>query len=149
MDRRLAAILALDVVGYSRLIRADEEGTIARLTMLRDLVIDPIISQNSGRIFKTTGDGLFVEFVSAVDAIRCAIAIQSKQNNQKTEVPPEEFLEVRIGVNLGDIVVQNDDMLGDGVNVAARLEAISEPGGFVFPVQSTIRLNKTLTRIFS
>ena len=121
--RRLAAILAADVVGYSRLIGADEPGTLAKLASLRSTVIDPQMATHSGRIFKTTGDGLLAEFASAVQAVQCAIAIQQAMRAQ-------EGLLLRIGVHSADVTAQPDgDLLGDGVNVAARLQTAAEPGG--------------------
>jgi class 3 adenylate cyclase/TolB-like protein len=127
--RRLAAILAADVAGYSRLIGADEEGTLDRLRALRRETIDPAIREHRGRIVKTTGDGLLIEFASVVDAVRSAIAIQRGMARRNTEVSPEKRIEFRIGINLGDVVAEGDDLLGDGINVAARLEGIAEPGG--------------------
>jgi TolB-like protein/class 3 adenylate cyclase len=127
--RRLAAILAADVAGYSRLIGADEEGTLERLRALRHEAIDPAIREHRGRLVKTTGDGLLIEFASVVDAVRSAIAIQRGMARRNTEVSPEKRIEFRIGINLGDVVAEGDDLLGDGVNVAARLEGIAEPGG--------------------
>jgi class 3 adenylate cyclase/TolB-like protein len=127
--RRLAAILAADVAGYSRLIGADEEGTLERLRALRRETIDSAIREHYGRIVKTTGDGLLAEFASVVDAVRCAIAVQRGMARRNTEVSPEKRIEFRIGINLGDVVAEGDDLLGDGVNVAARLEGIAEPGG--------------------
>jgi adenylate cyclase len=128
VERRLAAILAADVAGYSRLVGLDEEGTLARLKILRREVIDPEIAAHRGRIVKTT-DGLLVEFVSVVDAVRCAVAVQRACVESETALPHDRRIEFRIGVNLGDIVVDGEDILGDGVNVAARLEGIAEPGG--------------------
>jgi len=122
-ERRLAAILATDVVGYSRMVAADEPGTLARLREVRSEVVDPNIAEHGGRIFKTTGDGLLAEFPSAVHALRCAIAIQEKLRETKGE------LQLRIGLHAADVVVQDGDLLGDGVNVAARLEPLAEPGG--------------------
>jgi class 3 adenylate cyclase len=127
--RRLAAILAADVAGYSRLIGADEEGTLERLRALRRETIDPAIREHHGRIVKTTGDGLLIEFASVVDAVRSAIAIQRGITRRNTEVSPEKRIEFRIGINLGDVVAEGDDLLGDGVNLAARLEGLAEPGG--------------------
>src|SRR6266852_1070900 len=127
--RRLAAILAADVVGYSRLMGEDEEGTLAALkTLWRDLS-DPKIREHRGRIVKTTGDGLLVEFGSVVDAVRCAVDVQREMALRNTAVPAEQRIEFRIGVNLGDIIGDEHDIYGDGVNVAARLEALEEPGG--------------------
>jgi adenylate cyclase len=119
--RRLAAILAADVVGYSRMIGADEAGTLSKLAVLRREIIDPLVADNGGRVFKTTGDGLLAEFPSTVQALRCAIVVQEQIRGGE--------LQLRIGVHQGDVVVESDDLLGDGVNVAARLEALAEPGG--------------------
>jgi TolB-like protein/class 3 adenylate cyclase len=127
--RRLAAILAADVGGYSRLIGADEEGTHNRLRSIRADIIDPTITEHRGRIVKTTGDGLLVEFSSVVDALRCATEIQNAMGEGNSGVAAEERIEFRIGVNVGDIVVEDGDIFGDGVNVAARLEGLAEPGG--------------------
>jgi len=129
VERRLAAILAADVVGYSRLIEADEEGTLGRLKALRAGVIDPKIAVHRGRIVKTTGDGLLVEFASVVDAMRCAIEMQMAMAENNAPLPPDQRIAFRIGVNMGDIVVEDGDIFGDGVNVAARLEGLAEPGG--------------------
>lgn len=127
MERRLAAILAADVVGYSRLIGADEEGTLAALKSLRTDFIEPLIVEHRGRVVKLMGDGFLVEFQSAVDAVKCAVDWQTRLTAQDNE----NALTFRIGVNLGDIVIEGDDILGDGVNVAARLEGLAEPGGIV------------------
>jgi len=128
--RKLAAILAADVAGYSRLTGADEEGTVARLGILRAEAIDPAIASSHGRIVKTTGDGMLVEFASVVDAVRAAIAIQSDLAARNATEPTDRRLEFRIGIHLGDVMVQPDgDLMGDGVNIAARLEGIAEPGG--------------------
>src|SRR5271169_618086 len=129
VERRLAAILAADVAGYSRLIEADEEGTLGRLKALRAEVIDPKISAHHGRIVKTTGDGLLVEFASVVDALRCATEMQTAMAENNAPLPPDQRIAFRIGVNMGDIVVEDGDIFGDGVNVAARLEGLAEPGG--------------------
>src|SRR6202011_1415535 len=129
VERRLAAILAADVAGYSRLIEADEEGTLGRLKALRAEVIDPKIAGHHGRIVKTTGDGLLVEFASVVDALRCAAEMQAGLAESNAPLPPDRRIELRIGINVGDIVVEDSDIFGDGVNVAARLEALAEPGG--------------------
>jgi adenylate cyclase len=126
--RRLTAILAADVAGYSRLMGADEEGTHERLKAhLRELV-DPKISQHRGRIVKSIGDGLLAEFASVVDAVRCAVEVQRGMAERDPEVPEERRIRFRIGINLGDVIVEEDDIFGDGVNVAARLEALAEPG---------------------
>ncbi len=129
VERRLAAILAADVAGYSRLMGADEEGTHAALTALRREVSDPKIAEHRGRIVKTTGDGLLVEFPSVVDAVRCAVELQSEMALRKADFPGERRIEFRVGINLGDIIIDEHDIYGDGVNVAARLEAVAEPGG--------------------
>ena len=128
VERRLAAILAADVAGYSRLIEVDEEGTLGRLKVLRTEVIDPKIAANRGRIVKTTGDGLLVEFGSVVDALRCAVDVQREMTERNAAVPLDNRIEFRIGINMGDIVVEDGDIFGDGVNVAARLEGLAEPG---------------------
>jgi adenylate cyclase len=127
-SRRLAAILVADVAGYSRLVGADEEGTLTRLRELRRELVDPEIEAHNGRIVKTTGDGILVEFLSVVDAVRCAVALQSGVSRCNCDVPPERRITFRIGINLGDVVVEGEDILGDGVNIAARLEGIAEPG---------------------
>jgi len=129
MERRLAAILAADVAGYSRLIGIDEEGILAALKGLRNSLIDPKIAEYRGRIVKTTGDGALVEFASAVDAVRCATEIQRSMAARNTNVPESRRIEFRIGINVGDIVIEAGDIFGDGVNIAARLESIAEPGG--------------------
>src|SRR6266478_2113859 len=127
--RRLAAILAADVAGYSRLMGADEEGTHERLKAhLRELV-DPKIREHYGRIVKNTGDGLLAEFPSVVDAVRCAVEMQRGMIDREPEVPEERHIRFRIGVNLGDVIAEEHDIFGDGVNVAARLEGLAEPGG--------------------
>jgi TolB-like protein/class 3 adenylate cyclase len=127
--RRLAAILAADVVGYSRLIGADEEGTLNRLRLIRAELIDLKIAEHHGRVVKTTGDGLLVEFASVVDALRCATEWQRGMAEHNAHVPPTSRIEFRMGVNVGDVVVEDGDIFGDGVNVAARLEGLAEPGG--------------------
>src|SRR5215469_5866586 len=127
--RRLAAILAADVAGYSRLMGADEGGTLSRLRAIRAEVFDPKIAEHNGRLVKTTGDGLLVEFGSVVDAMRCAIEVQEEMAKRNAGVPEDRRVEFRIGINVGDIVVEDGDIFGDGVNVAARLEVLAEPGG--------------------
>ncbi len=129
MQRRLAAIMAADMVGYSRLMGADEEGTIARQKTFRATLIDPQIAENSGRIVNTSGDGMLVEFGSVVDAVTCAAAIQQAMAESEKDIPAERRIRYRIGINSGDVVVDGSDILGDGVNIAARLEALAEPGG--------------------
>src|SRR5271165_4675316 len=129
VERRLAAILAADVAGYSRLMGADEEGTLERLKAHRRQLVDPKIKEHRGRIVKTTGDGMLVDFPSVVDAVRCAAEIQRAMVDRNPETPEDQRITFRIGVNLGDIIVDGDDIYGDGVNIAARLEALAEPGG--------------------
>ena len=126
--RRLAAILAADVAGYSRLMGADEEGTHERLKAHRQELVDPKIGEHSGRIVKTTGDGMLVEFPSVVDAVRCAAEVQRAMLDREAGISEERRIRFRIGINLGDVIVEDDDIFGDGVNIAARLEALSEPG---------------------
>ncbi len=127
--RRLAAILAADVVGYSRLIRADEEGTLARFKALRQDVIDPSVARHNGRIFKLMGDGMLVEYQSVVDAVRNAVEVQREVAARQAELPDDRRIEFRIGINLGDVVIDGDDIHGGGVNIAARLEGLADPGG--------------------
>jgi TolB-like protein/class 3 adenylate cyclase/Flp pilus assembly protein TadD len=129
VERKLAAILATDVAGYSRLMHADEEGTLAQLRAHRRALIDPKIKEHHGRIIKTTGDGMLVEFASVVDAVRCAVEVQRGMAERNAGVPQDKRIELRIGVNLGDIIVDGSDIFGDGVNIAARLEGLAEPGG--------------------
>jgi adenylate cyclase len=129
VERRLAAILAADVAGYSRLMGEDEEGTLAALKAIRRELGDPKIAEHRGRIVKTTGDGLLAEFASVVDAVRYAVEIQRAMAEHNADVPAERRIEFRIGINLGDIIIDEGDIYGDGVNVAARLEALAEPGG--------------------
>jgi adenylate cyclase len=131
--RRLAAILAADVAGYSRLMGADEQGTLNRLRSIRAEVVDPQITQYRGRIVKTTGDGLLVEFTSVVDALLCATEIQNAMAESNAGIAAEKRLEFRIGINVGGIVVEDGDIFGDGVNVAARLEGLAEPEAFACP----------------
>jgi adenylate cyclase len=128
-SRRLAAILAADVAGYSRLMGADEEGTHERLKALRREFLDPKIAEHHGRIVKNTGDGMLVEFASVVDAVRCAVAVQQAMPERNAGVAPGSRIELRIGINLGDVIVEPDDIYGDGVNIAARVEALSDAGG--------------------
>ena len=129
MERRLAAILAADVVGYTRLMGADETGTFRRLTELRQQVLEPLIAEHHGRVVKLIGDGLLVEFASVVDAVTCAVAWQSGVAEREAETDEDRRLQFRIGINLGDVIVEGEDIHGDGVNIAARLEGLAEPGG--------------------
>jgi TolB-like protein/class 3 adenylate cyclase len=129
VERRLAAILAADVAGYSRLMGADEEGTLARLKAIRKAIVDPAIATHRGHIVKTTGDGILIEFASAVDAVRSAVEIQRSMAEQNAAVPPDQRIEFRIGIHVGDVIFDENDIFGDGVNIAARLEGIAEPGG--------------------
>ena len=129
MPRRVTAILAIDIVGYSRLMGADDEGTLAQLKTLRRDLIDPKIKEHEGRIVKTTGDGMLAEFASVVDALRSIIEIQREMRMRNAEIPPEKRIEFRAGLNVGDIIIDGDDIYGDGVTVAARLENLAEPGG--------------------
>jgi adenylate cyclase len=128
--RKLAAILAADVVGYSKLAGSDEERTLARLRALRSDLFDPTIAVHHGRVFKRTGDGVLIEFRSVVDAVRCAIEVQNDMVERNAVLPPERRIEFRVGIHLGDVVEESDgDLVGDGVNIAARLEGIADPGG--------------------
>ena len=129
VQRRLAAILAADVVGYSRLMGEDETGTLTALKQHRAALIDPTIAEHRGRIVKLMGDGVLVEFASVVDAVECAVSIQRGMAERNADIPGTRQITFRIGVNLGDIIIDDDDIYGDGVNVAARLEGLAEPGG--------------------
>lgn len=126
VERRLAAILAADVAGYSRLMGADEAGTLARLRTHRRELIDPQVAEHKGRIVKTTGDGILIEF--PFEAVACAVAVQQGMAERNAGVPPSQRIIFRVGINLGDVIVEDGDIHGDGVNVAARLEALAEPG---------------------
>jgi adenylate cyclase len=137
VTRKLTAILAADVVGFSRMMGVDEEATLERLKAHRKHLIDPKIAEHQGRIVKTTGDGLLVEFSSVVDAVRCAVEIQRAMGERNADLPPDRRIDFRIGINLGDVIVDGDDIFGDGVNVAARLESLAEPGGIC--VSRTVR----------
>src|SRR5271168_561826 len=135
--RKLAAILAADVVGFSRLTGADEDRTLARLRALRSDLIDPTIAVHNGRVFKRTGDGALVEFRSVVDAVRCAIEVQNAMVERNSGVPPERRIEFRIGIHVGDVVEESDgDLMGDSVNVAARLEGIAKAGSICLSEQA-------------
>src|SRR6266436_6922289 len=129
VERRLAAILAADVAGYSRLMGVDEEGTLAALKAIRRELSDPKITEHRGRIVKTTGDGLLVEFSSVVDAVRCAVEVQRAMALRNAEIPADQRIEFRVGIHQGDVIVEDGDIFGDGVNLAARLEGLAEPGG--------------------
>jgi len=128
VERRLAAIMAAHVAGYSRLMGEDEEGTLAALKAIRREIGDPMIAEHRGRIVKTTGDGLLVEFPSVVDAVRCAVEMQREIALRNTAIPQARRIEYRIGINLGDVIIDEQDIYGGGVNVAARLEALADPG---------------------
>ena len=135
--RKLAAILVADVVGYSRLAGADEERTVARLRALRSDLIDPTIALHHGRIVKRTGDGSIIEFRSVVDAVRCAIEVQTGMIERNAGLPPERRIEFRVGIHLGDVIEENDgDLMGDGVNIAARLEGVAKPGAICLSEQA-------------
>jgi adenylate cyclase len=127
--RRLTAILAADVAGYSRLMGADEEGTHERLKALRRELLDPKIAEHHGRVVKTTGDGMLVEFARVVDAVRCAVEVQQVMPEWNTGVEAESRIELRIGINLGDVIAEGDDLYGDSVNIAVRIEALADAGG--------------------
>jgi adenylate cyclase len=129
VERRLAAILAADVAGYSRLMGEDEDGTLSRLKALRRELIDPKIAEYKGRVVKTTGDGLLVEFPSVVGTVRCAIEVQRSIAERNASVATERRIEFRIGIHQGDVIAEDGDIFGDGVNLAARLETLAEPGG--------------------
>ncbi len=137
VNRRMAAILAADVAGYSRLMGTDEEGTHARLKAHRRELIDPKIKERHGRIVKTTGDGILIEFPSVVDAVRCAVEVQQGMAQRNTDMPDGQRIVFRVGINLGDVIVEGKDIYGDGVNIAARLEGLAEPGGIC--VSRTVR----------
>ncbi len=130
VQRRLAAILAADVVGYSRLMERDETGTLARLKSLRSDVFDPGTAKYDGRIFKTTGDGALSEFASAVDAVHSAVEIQRALAERNADMPEDQRIILRIGISLGDVIVEGDDLYGNGVNVAARMEGLAHPAAF-------------------
>jgi adenylate cyclase len=127
--RKLTAIVSADVVGYSRLMGVDEQGTLETMRAHRSEFIDPAIEQYGGHIFKTTGDGLLIEFPSAVNAVQCSVDIQREMANCDTSIPEDQRIVYRVGINLGDVIHEDGDIFGDGVNVAARIEALAEPGG--------------------
>ena len=129
IKRKLAAILATDVVGYSRLMASDEEGTLAALKRHRQMVFGPAVAAHHGRIVKLIGDGTIVEFASVVDAVNCALSVQRSGSSLQAENLHQPKIVLRIGINLGDVIIEGDDIYGDGVNIAARLEPVAEPGG--------------------
>jgi adenylate cyclase len=145
IERKLAAILAADVAGYSRLMGADEEGTLARLKACRGELMDPEIAEHRGRVVKTTGDGILIEFPSVVDAVRCAMDVQRGMAERNADVTDEQRIEFRVGINLGDIMIDAEDIHGDGVNIAARLEGIAEPGGICISDSSYQQVRDKLT----
>src|SRR6202522_3412235 len=135
--RKIAAILATDVVGFSRMASADEDRTLARFRALRRDLIDPTVADQNGRIFKRTGDGALVEFRSVVEAVRCAITIQNAMVERNVGVPADQRIDFRIGIHLGDVVEESDgDLMGDGVNIAARLEGVAQPGAICLSEQA-------------
>src|SRR5580698_2724019 len=143
--RKLAAILAADVVGYSKLVGSDEERTLARLRALRSDLIDPAIAAHHGRVVKRTGDGVLIEFRSVVDAVRCAIEVQNGMVERNAGLPPERRIEFRIGIHLGDVVEEADgDLMGDGVNIATRLESIAKPGAICLSEQAYWQVKRRL-----
>src|SRR5262245_9570784 len=136
-QRRLAAILAADVVGYSRLMEQDEAGTLATLAGRRKAILEPLLAKYRGRVVRLMGDGTLAEFASAVDAVQCAVDIQKAMREANANLPEDRAIVLRVGLNLGDVVVEDSDLYGDGVNIAARLEAMAEPGGIC--VSSKVR----------
>src|SRR6266404_5641467 len=149
VQRRLAAILAADVVGYSRLMQADEVGTLQALKAHRRALVDRTIAGHHGRIVKTTGDGALVEFASVVDAVGCAVAIQRGVVNRNANVAEDNRIVFRIGINVGDIIIDGDDIFGDGVNIAARLETLCEPGGVCISRAANEQIRDKLTLAFA
>ena len=149
MQRRLAAILAADVVGYSRLMGADEMGTHTSLKSHRRELIDATIAKHSGRIVKTTGDGMLVEFASVVDAVSCAVSVQRNMIRRNAGIPADRQIVFRIGINVGDIIIDGDDIFGDGVNIAARLETLCEPGGVCISRTANDQIRDKLSLAFA
>src|SRR3954463_8048717 len=149
MQRRLAAILAADVTVYSRLMGADEMGTITSLKAHRRELIDPAIAEHHGRIVKTTGDGMLVEFASVVDAVSCAVQIQRAMVTRNAAVREDARIVFRIGINVGDIIIDGDDIFGDGVNIAARLETLCEPGGICISRTANDQIRDKLSLAFA
>src|SRR6516165_1114414 len=127
--RRLAAILAADVVGYTRLMRADEPGTLTALKARRQEILQPVVAKHHGRVVKMMGDGVLVDFASAVNAVSCAVELQGAMASANANVPEDRQVVLRVGINLGDVMVEGSDLYGDGVNVAARLQSLADPGG--------------------
>src|SRR6266508_6865950 len=149
-SRKLAAILAAGVVGYSRLTGADEDRTLARLRALRSDLIDPTIAVHMGRVIKRTGDGALVEFRSVVDAVRCAVEVQNAMVERNAGLPPERRIEFRIGIHLGDVVEESDgDLMGDGVNIAARLEGVAAPGAICLSEDAYRQVKSRLDLVIS
>ena len=148
VERRLAAILAVEVAGYSRLMGTDEEGTLAALRAVRRELGDPKIAEHRGRIVTTTGDGLLVEFASVVDAVRCAVEVQREMIARNAAVPAGRRIEFRMGINVGDIIIEDGDIFGDGVNIAARLEALAEPGGICLSAAAHEQVRDRLDLVF-
>src|SRR5258705_3276232 len=149
MQRRLAAILAADIVVYSRLMGADEMGTLASLKSHRRELVDSGIAEHHGRIVKTTGDGMLVEFASVVDAVGCAVSIQRSMVRRNAGIPAKKQMVLRIGINVGDIIVDGDDIFGDGVNIAARLETLCEPGGVCISRAANAQIRDKLSMAFA
>src|SRR6267142_2513154 len=149
MQRRLAAILAADLVGYSRLMGADEMGTLTALKSHRRELVDSGISEHHGRIVKTTGDGMLVEFASVVDAVAFAVAIQRQMVRRNAGIPADKQIVFRIGINVGDIIIDGDDIFGDGVNIAARLETLCEPGGVCISRAANDQIRDKLSMAFA
>ena len=149
VERRLAAVLAADVAGYSRLMGIDEEGTLARLKAVRKALVDPAITSHRGRIVKTTGDGMLVEFASVVNAVGCAVNVQRSMVRRNVGVLPEKQIVFRIGINIGDIIIDGEDIFGDGVNIAARLETLCEPGGVCISRAANDQIRDKLTMAFA
>jgi class 3 adenylate cyclase len=149
MQRRLAAILAADVVGYSRLMGSDEIGTITSLKSHRRELIDSTIAEHHGRIVKTTGDGMLVEFASVVDAVSCAVNIQRNMVRRNASIAADRQIVFRIGINVGDIIIDGDDIFGDGVNIAARLETLCEPGGVCISRTANDQIRDKLSLAFA
>jgi adenylate cyclase len=145
VQRRLAAILAADVAGYSRLMGDDEEATLGAPKACRRELTDPKIAEHYGRIVKTTGDGILVEFASVVDAVRCALEIQQAMAERNTTIPEDRRIEFRIGINVGDILIDEGDIYGDGVNIAARLEALASPGAICLSEDAYNQIKNKLT----